>query len=506
MFYYSNSNELAKAVAVLLKRIMCDGVFPVGFNVSLITAIPKKGEMKEPADYRPISVSNVLATVFEYYLLSKMTFIFQAHDNQFGFQVGSSCKQAYYAASETIEYYKNNGSNVYVASLDLAKAFDKLWREGLYYKLLKQNLEPGILRALINYYNCSLIAVKNENQVSRMARSMEGVKQGGILSPYLFNYFMNEMIIKCCSEQIGCRIGSINVCVIAYCDDILLICSSKAHLQKLVDICSAYVNEWKMVINVKKSNLIVFGNVHKHHIFINGEVLPQTERIMYLGMPLDSNGYYDDFIENRYSRVEKCFYALNALGCKIEQLSPYTVARLYKCYCLPILNYGLDNLKVSRACIKRLESRQGTLIKYAMGIGKRSHHTALITALDIEPIGKLCNRIKVCLAKHLSKRTITKRLMAALNKDECCPMNSIRYQLGDIFLEYNKRENDGIDSLLTEIKKKNDKIISHENYNKISVLLGEINYLSVGNRVNKENLKKLWILKNEIKELCRAIY
>ena len=222
-------------------------------------------------------------------------------------------------------------------------------------------------------------------------------------------------------------------------------------------------------------------------------------------MPLDSNGYYDDFIESRYSRVEKCFYALNALGCKVEQLSPYTVARLYKCYCLPILNYGLDNLKVSRACIKRLESRQGTLIKYALGMGKRSHHTALITALDIETISNLCNRVKICLVKHLGKRTFTKRLMDVLSKDECCPINSMRYQVGDIFLEYNKRESDGFNNLLIEIKKKSEIIINDSKYKKISAILGEINYLSLGERGKKENIKKLWILKHEIKELCKAI-
>ena len=88
-------------------------------------------------------------------------------------------------------YYKKNGSKIHVLSLAATKAFDKMWRDGLFYKLIGKVAQP-IWRILYNYYNLSIIVVKYDGQLSEILDRTEGVKQGEVLSAYLFNFLLTN--------------------------------------------------------------------------------------------------------------------------------------------------------------------------------------------------------------------------------------------------------------------------------------------------------------------------
>ena len=81
-------------------------------------------------------------------------------------------------------------------------------------------IESPFFRALVNYYNVSNIIVNYDGNKSKMIPTVDGCKQGGILSGYLFNYFMHELIKQCIDLGIGCHIGTHNISIIAYCDDL----------------------------------------------------------------------------------------------------------------------------------------------------------------------------------------------------------------------------------------------------------------------------------------------
>ena len=103
-----------------------------GFNISLITPVPKckNKNSTNPEDFRPISVSSVFCTLFEKCLLLKIDNIFKFNKCQFGYTNRTSCKHASFLIKEIINYYNSGGSPCYVVSLDLSKAFDRLWRDG----------------------------------------------------------------------------------------------------------------------------------------------------------------------------------------------------------------------------------------------------------------------------------------------------------------------------------------------------------------------------------------
>ncbi|RNA44919.1 RNA-directed DNA polymerase from mobile element jockey-like [Brachionus plicatilis] len=178
-----NSTSLA-LVKIFMLVALHHGYLPDSFNVSIVNPIPKGGVTNEPSDFRPISVSNSFATILEVLLLGKMDCFNQIHVNQFGYKRNLSCKHAYFIVNETINYYRQNGSKLHVVFLDASKAFDKLLRDGLFLKLINR-IPDELRRILYKYYRISKIIVKYDNELGDMLESTEGVKQGGILSPYL---------------------------------------------------------------------------------------------------------------------------------------------------------------------------------------------------------------------------------------------------------------------------------------------------------------------------------
>ena len=227
------------------------GHIPSNFNVCLVTPIPKKNTLNEPSDARPISVSSVFANLFKSLILNLTNIQSLIHLNQLGYKNNTSCKNVFFLVNETINYYVNGGSSLYLVSLDASKAFDKLWRVGLFYKL-KTILNPCIWRILFNYYKNSKIIVKYRNLNSEVIPISEGVKQGGILSPFLFNFFINDLIVECINLNRGALIGDKNMSILGYCDDLTLMSPSYKHMYELLEVCDRFTLTWKLEFNGKK--------------------------------------------------------------------------------------------------------------------------------------------------------------------------------------------------------------------------------------------------------------
>ena len=87
--------------------------------------------------------------------------------------------------------------------------------------------------------------VKINNQRSDEFILKEGVKQGGILSPYLFNYFMNELLVESDNLNQGASIGNFNISLISYCDDLIILSPIVKHVDKILNLWCDYANKWK---------------------------------------------------------------------------------------------------------------------------------------------------------------------------------------------------------------------------------------------------------------------
>ncbi|CAF0915629.1 unnamed protein product, partial [Brachionus calyciflorus] len=112
--------------------------------------------------------------------------------------------------NEVVHFYTSGISTIHVVSLGASKAFDKMWRSGLFYKL-KSKVEPVIWRSLFMYYGMSEIIIKINGEKSKPVKITEGVKQEGVLSPYMFNFYIKDLILECLDLNLGAKIGKTNL-------------------------------------------------------------------------------------------------------------------------------------------------------------------------------------------------------------------------------------------------------------------------------------------------------
>ena len=95
---------------------------------------------------------------------------------------------------ETIAHSIEHGSKVFVYLMDTSGAFDNVWHNGLFYKLLNMGIEPKLVQTIINSYTDMSSCVMVNGILSDKFPVLQGVRQGGILSTWLYLLFIDELL------------------------------------------------------------------------------------------------------------------------------------------------------------------------------------------------------------------------------------------------------------------------------------------------------------------------
>ena len=160
---------------------------------------------------------------------------------------------------ETIKHYCEEGDKVYVCYVDFRKAFDNLWINGMLYKLYyEMGIRGKCLRLIHQWYMGMKEMVRIGNCFSRCYDLLQGTRQGGILSPWLFTVFVNDLIILLHAAKVGGS-GLRNVLWLANVCQCMLISRLKNGLDSMLNLLFEYGLTWRITFNQSKTVTMVFG-------------------------------------------------------------------------------------------------------------------------------------------------------------------------------------------------------------------------------------------------------
>jgi hypothetical protein len=289
---------------------------------------------------------------------------------QFGFKKGLSCSNALFALRQVVDYFTDRNSNVYIASLDASKAFDRVNHFKLFTTLIHTGVPKCFVDILHNWYLKLSIVVRWDNCMSSPLKVFSGVRQGGILSPVLFNIYANSFIVSLRGSKLGCHFHDIYLGCIMYADDILLLSSSVIELQRMLDMCSSVGNELEIKFNSAKSKCISIGPMRSLKlapVSINGSEIQWVEKIKYLGLTLVAGKVFAiDLSETR----RKFFVSVNVILSKCQHCSDIVKLNLVETHCLPVLLYGLDCLNLPGHQLIELNSWWNSVYRKIFGYHK----------------------------------------------------------------------------------------------------------------------------------------
>jgi len=287
-------------LCILFNALLSHSFVPSDFCKGIIVPLlkSKHGDATQLDLYRGITLSPVLSKLFEMVLLHLFEEFLVSDDLQFGFKKRSSCSHALLAFSESIKYFTSNRNKVYAAFLDASKAFDKVLHNCLFVKLLRKNVPVCLVLLLRSWYSQLQCVVRRQNNYGDSFQVLCGVRQRGVLSPYLFALYIDDLIDSLRLSEYGLYVSQLFIGCLLYADDIVLLSPSCFGLRHLVSICEHFGRYWDIKFNHLKSQLTTFGGSNPNvNINMNSSTIPWVNKVKYLGVYFLSNSGKTDLTD-----------------------------------------------------------------------------------------------------------------------------------------------------------------------------------------------------------------
>ena len=366
----------------------------------------KSGDLTDKNNYRPIALSSIASKVFEHIIILRLEEYLWTNDNQFGFKSGHSTDLCIYALSEFIEYFKSRSTSVYVAFLDASKAFDKISHWILFRKLIDRKVPIYLVKILCYWYQHQIMSVRWGCSISKGFNVTNGVRQGGVLSPKLFNVYIDGLsnILNNCTT--GGFLGGKRINHMLYADDLCIVSLSSAGLQNLLSICDKYCASHSITFNVKKSVCMFFNSsVNKHcdyaNVYLSGNHIDFVQEVKYLGVLLNSSMKTSIDV----SRQTRKFYAqANMLLRNFRYCGREVKCMLLKSFCTNMYCCPLWFNSTSSS-IKKLKSSYNSVLRRLLCIRMPYSVSELFVSCGIPSFYELLRKCIFDFSERIGKNT-----------------------------------------------------------------------------------------------------
>ena len=394
---------ISKPLHSFFNSIFLSGHFPSNWQTSTLTPLHKKGYYLDPNNYRGIAVSSCLSKVFLTILHKRLESFVEKHklipDTQIGYKKGARTTDHILCLKNIIDKYifQKQRKYLYVCFVDFKAAFDTLWRDALFYKLLHKGIGGNFIDIIQAMYRNVYYCVKLPHGITPSFESTVGVKQGCVLSPILFNLFLSDLPDIFTHECDPVSLGNRFVSCLMFADDLVILSETPAGLQSALSKLQKYTEDWNLTINTNKTKVIIFNKgghkISKFKFLVNSEELEIVQNYCYLGLIFSS--CFTEACKNLVSKASKAFFKLTQLN--VKEKVPVAL-KLFDSLVTPILSYAsevwgptylkkLDKADFRVLCDTHVvEKLNVKLCKYLLCVNKKSVNSAVLGELGRLPV------------------------------------------------------------------------------------------------------------------------
>lgn len=407
---------ICEILAKLFTAMVHFSYVPLEMKKGVIITLFKGGNKRkdDPDSYRAITLSSVILKLLERVLLTRIQLFDKLtppiHAMQGGFQKNLGCLMTSFMLRESVFYAKENGSKLYVCFLDVKKAFDCVWHDGLFYKLYNSGVNKSICKLIVNMYTCMFSCVRSRSYKSVWFPVRQGTRQGGVISPFLYLLYINGLLYELELSDLGFCIYGVSCGFPTVADDMLVGSYSKIGLQNMLQICFNYACKWRFGYGILKCLVVVFNEMQNaynksNRTWLLGDALV-AEGVEYKHLGVICNKYMsiDENIKVACNKIKSTFLSLINSGIYEDGFNPLTSKRIYNSVALPKALYGCElwsNLQSSQ--LMSLERAHRYCVKFLQFLPRSTSTDVSLALIGMNPIEAEIDRRKLTFFGQLCR-------------------------------------------------------------------------------------------------------
>ena len=361
-------------VCVLEEKVPSDWVRAI-----IVPLYKGKGDRGDCRNYRGISLLSIPGKVYGRILIERVRGMTEGMigEEQCGFRSGRGCIDQVYVMKQMSEKFVDKNKELCVAYMDLEKAYDRIDRNAMWRVLGVYGINGKLLRAIQSLYSESEACVRICRREGDWFRVKVGLRQGCVMSPWLFNLFMDGVM-----KEVREKAGEIGACLwdtkrncewnvewLVFADDTVLVGDSEEKLERLVEVFGDVCKRRKLTVNVNKSKVMKIGKNegNEMNISLNARRMEEVTSYRYLGVDVSNDSRMSEEVRHRIGEARKSAGALNDLW-KKRHVSREAKVGMYEGIVEPSLLYGCEAWVMNVHERKRVEAVEMNCLRSICGL------------------------------------------------------------------------------------------------------------------------------------------